>query len=135
MRHLFARFARKVANAIGSPFAFVLAFIAVVGWAVSGPLFGFSDTWQLVINTSTTIITFLVVFLIQSTQNKDSKAVHLKLDELIYVMEKARNRLIDAEELSDQELCELEEEFRNLREERDADRKRAHEAAASRTHG
>lgn len=112
---LFSRVARKVAEKIGSPAAFLVAATGVVVWAASGPLFGFSETWQLVINTSTTIITFLVVFLIQATQNRDSKAVHLKLDELIYVMSQARNRLIDAEELTDAELDELEEEFRQLR--------------------
>ena len=103
----FARFARAVAAAMGSPHAFVIALLAVVLWAAVGPLFGFSSEWQLVINTGTTIITFLVVFIIQSTQNKDAKAVHLKLDELIHVISKARNRLIDCEDLSDDELAKL----------------------------
>jgi low affinity Fe/Cu permease len=112
---VFSTFARKVAHVIGTPIAFAIALAAVVVWGLSGPLFGFSDSWQLVINTSTTIVTFLVVFLIQSTQNKDAKAVHLKLDELIHVIHKARNRLIDAEELTDAELDRLEDEFRQLR--------------------
>lgn len=114
MRQLFAKAARAVAGALGTPYAFVLALTAVIVWASLGPVLDFSDSWQLVINTSTTIITFLVVFLIQSTQNRDARAVHLKLDELIYVMSKARTKLIDAEELSDQELSELEAEFRRI---------------------
>ncbi|MEO8701011.1 MAG: low affinity iron permease family protein [Kofleriaceae bacterium] len=117
---LFSRFARRVSNAIGSPIAFVIALLSVVVWAATGPLFGFSETWQLVINTSTTIVTFLVVFMIQSTQNKDAKAVHLKLDELIHVISKARNRLIDCEEMSDEELAELDLEFQRLRDDPDA---------------
>lgn len=120
VHHQFARFARRVANAVGSPYAFGLALASVIIWAATGPMFGFSETWQLVINTSTTIVTFLVVFMIQSTQNKDAKAVHLKLDELIHVMSKARNRLIDCEELDDHELAELDLEFQSLRKEPDA---------------
>jgi len=115
MKNAFARFARAVASAMGSPHAFVLALLAVVVWAAVGPLFGFSSAWQLVINTGTTIITFLVVFIIQSTQNKDAKAVHLKLDELIHVISKARNRLIDCEDLSDEELAQLDLEFQQMR--------------------
>lgn len=115
----FARFARAVAAAMGSPHAFVIALLAVVLWAAVGPLFGFSSEWQLVINTGTTIITFLVVFIIQSTQNKDAKAVHLKLDELIHVISKARNRLIDCEDLSDDELAKLDREFQQLRKRED----------------
>ena len=114
-RDAFSRFAHRVAAAIGTPYAFVLALAAVVLWAITGPFFGFSETWQLFINTTTTIVTFLVVFMIQSTQNKDAKAVHLKLDELIHVISKARNELIDAEELTEAELDKLEEEFRQLR--------------------
>jgi low affinity Fe/Cu permease len=111
----FAKLARAVASAMGSPHAFVLALLAVVVWAAVGPLFDFSSQWQLVINTGTTIITFLVVFIIQSTQNKDAKAVHLKLDELIHVIDKARNRLIDCEDLPDDELAKLDREFQELR--------------------
>ena len=119
IKNAFARFARAVASAMGSPHAFVIALLAVVLWAAVGPLFGFSSEWQLVINTGTTIITFLVVFIIQSTQNKDAKAVHLKLDELIHVMAKARNRLIDCEDLSDDELAKLDREFQQLRKRED----------------
>lgn len=99
---------------MGSPVAFVLAVAIIVAWALSGPLFGFSDTWQLVINTGTTIITFLMVFLIQNTQNRDAKAVHLKLDELLKGVEGARTRLVDLEDLSDEDLSQLQEEFKRL---------------------
>jgi low affinity Fe/Cu permease len=131
----FSTFARKVAHAIGTPTAFVIATGAVVLWAITGPLFGFSDTWQLVINTSTTIVTFLVVFLIQSTQNKDSKAIHLKLDELIHAIHGARNKLIDAEELPDAELEKLEAEFRLLHAASDGNRMQGHQKARTRSHG
>jgi low affinity Fe/Cu permease len=116
MKNLFARFSRTIANAIGTPYAFTGALLVVLLWAISGPLFGFSDTWQLVINTVTTVGTFLVVFLIQATQNRDSKAIHLKLDELIHVISKAREQLIDAEDLSEEELAQLDREFKRLRE-------------------
>ena len=128
---LFRRFAKATAAGIGSPIAFVLAFLIVVGWAVSGPFFGFSETWQLVINTGTTIITFLVVFMIQNTQNRDSKAVHLKLDELIRVMEKARNELVDIEDKADEELDKFQEEFRHLEEIKDPEIKKRREATAT----
>jgi len=111
----FRRVAKRIACAIGSPYAFVIALGGVTLWALLGPVFGFSDTWQLVINTSTTIITFLVVFMIQNTQNRDSKALHLKLDELIRSIESARNGLIDSEDLADAELERLEKEFAKLR--------------------
>lgn len=120
MRSAFSHFARRVASFIGTPQAFALALSAVIIWAALGPVCGFSEDWQLVINTGTTIITFLVVFLIQTTQNRDAKAVHLKLDELIHAMSHARNKLIDAEDLTDEELDSLEAEFRRLREERDS---------------
>jgi low affinity Fe/Cu permease len=100
---------------VGSPWIFVLAVLLIVGWALSGPLFGYSDTWQLVINTTTTIVTFLMVFLIQNTQNRDSEAIHLKLDELIRAVHSARTRLVDLEDLSDEELQGLHEEFHELR--------------------
>ena len=115
MRSGFSKLARHVANAFGTPYAFVAALAIVIIWAALGPAAGFSSTWQLVINTGTTIVTFLVVFLIQSTQNRDAKAVHLKLDELIFVISKARNRLIDCEDLTDEELEELDQEFQKLR--------------------
>ena len=115
MSEFFRLAAKKIAAAIGSPYAFAIAVTGVVLWAVLGPVFGFSDTWQLVINTSTTIVTFLVVFMIQNTQNRDSKALHLKLDELIRATKTARNGLIDSEDLSDAELERLEQEFAKLR--------------------
>jgi low affinity Fe/Cu permease len=90
--------------------------VAVFVWGITGPLFGFSDTWQLAINTTTTIVTFLMVFLLQNTQNRDAKAVHLKLDELIRVSKRARNTLVDLEDLSESEIHALELEFRRLRE-------------------
>jgi low affinity Fe/Cu permease len=99
----FTRFANGVAHAAGRPVAFVLCCLAIVVWASSGPLFGFSDTWQLVINTGTTIVTFLMVFLIQNTQNRDGAAIQAKLDELIRVSE-ARNRFIGIEHLTDEEV-------------------------------
>jgi low affinity Fe/Cu permease len=114
MNDLFHRIAVKVSTAVGKPWVFFLAVTAIIVWAVSGPLFGFSDTWQLVINTTTTIITFLMVFLIQNTQNRDAKAMHLKLDELIKAIRGARNRLVDLEEMTDDQLDELHGEFRKL---------------------
>lgn len=100
----FTRFAKEIAYLAGRPVTFILAVTVIIVWAVLGPLFGFSDTWQLVINTSTTIITFLMVFLIQNTQNRDSTAVQLKLDELICAIKEADNRFLDVEELDDKEL-------------------------------
>ncbi len=110
----FHRFARFSARATGHPFAFGLAAGIIVAWAVTGPLFGFSDTWQLVINTGTTIVTFLMVFLIQNTQNRDSEAMHLKLDELIRAMKTTHNALLDIEELSESELDELKSNYAKL---------------------
>ncbi len=110
----FHLFAHKTSTAVGSPVAAVLAMTSIVIWAATGPLFGFSDTWQLVINTSTTIVTFLMVFLIQNTQNRDAQVVQLKLDELIRAIKEARNSLIDLEEMSEEELRALEAEFRKL---------------------
>jgi len=100
----FDRFSKKVTEITGRPAAFITAFIIVIVWAVSGPIFGFSDTWQLVINTGTTIITFLMVFVIQQSQNKDTMALHLKLNELIAATKTASNRLIDSEDLTEEEL-------------------------------
>jgi low affinity Fe/Cu permease len=116
----FNNFAKHSAAVVGSPWAFVLAVIIVMTWVVTGPHFAYSDTWQLVINTGTTIVTFLMVFLIQNTQNRDAKAVHLKLDELIYGVRGARNSLIDLENLSDQELEVLQQQFERLRKKGDA---------------
>jgi low affinity Fe/Cu permease len=115
VRDFFRRFAHQVSLAVGSAWAFSLAVAAVLLWAVTGPLFGYSDTWQLTINTGTTVITFLVVFVIQNTQNRDARAVHLKLDELIRASKGARNRLVELEELSDEELDGLHREFHELR--------------------
>ena len=97
----------KVTKATGSPIAFIIALTIVIIWAVTGPIFGFSDTWQLVINTGTTIVTFLMVFIIQQSQNKDTIAIQLKLNELIACSEKASNRLIDIEDLTEEELDKI----------------------------
>jgi len=114
MRELFRKFAQTTSQAVGSSWAFILAFLIIVVWAATGPLFRYSDTWQLVINTSTTIITFLMVFLIQNTQNRDAKAIHLKLDELIKGVEGARTGLVNLEQLSDADLERLQKEFERL---------------------
>ena len=116
MNDFFRKFANKTSEIVGSPWAFITAVVIILAWAVSGPIFGFSDTWQLVINTGTTIITFLMVFLIQNTQNRDAKAIHLKLDELLRAISDARTSLVDLEDLSDEELKRLQEEFKHLRE-------------------
>jgi low affinity Fe/Cu permease len=114
MNEFFRRFAHWAAGTVGSPFAFLLGVLTVLVWALTGPAFHYSDTWQLVINTGTTIVTFLMVFLIQNTQNRDAKAMHLKLDELIRAVASARNRLVHLEDLSDADLATLEEEFKKL---------------------
>lgn len=114
MNELFRRFSVIVSAAMGTPLAFALATLVILAWAVTGPLFGFSDTWQLAVNTLTTVVTFLMVFLIQNTQNRDSKAIHLKLDELIRSVHGARNRLVNLESLSDEELELLQREFEKL---------------------
>ena len=112
---MFRKLAARISNVAGSANAFLLALLIVILWAGTGPLFGFSDTWQLVINTSTTIVTFLMVFLIQNMQNRDSKAMQLKLDELIRATT-ARDAFVDLEDLSDEELAELDKEFQAIRE-------------------
>ena len=114
MNLLFTRVANGIATASGQPLAFLLALTTILVWAVTGPLFHWSDTWQLVINTGTTIVTFLMVFLIQNTQNRDAKAIHLKLDELIRAGSHARNELLELEKLSDAELERLQDEFHRL---------------------
>jgi low affinity Fe/Cu permease len=115
IRDSFRHFARKSSAVLGTAWAFIGALIIIAVWGLTGPVFHFSDTWQLIINTGTTIVTFLMVFLIQNTQNRDAKAMHLKLDELIRAIEGARNRLVDLENLSDEELKQLEEQFARLR--------------------
>ena len=115
-KNAFSRFSKWTARAAGHPVAFVAACLIIVAWLVTGPLFHFSDTWQLVINTATTIVTFLMVFLIQNTQNRDSEAMHLKLDELIRATERAHNALLDLEELSQEELDEILSRYEQLAE-------------------
>jgi len=115
MKDWFHIFANRMSQAAGSPIAFFSAVIIILGWAVVGPAFGFSDTWQLVINTGTTIITFLIVFLIQNTQNRDARAMQLKLDELIKAVKGARTQLVDLEEMSEEDLAKLQAEFKALR--------------------
>jgi low affinity Fe/Cu permease len=111
----FAHAARVAANALGSPYAFAIAVITVLAWALTGPYFGYSEVWQLVINTGTTIVTFLMIFLVQNTQNRDARALHLKLDELIRSIHAARNKLIDLEDCTDEELDHIQREFERLR--------------------
>jgi low affinity Fe/Cu permease len=112
----FTRFTKRTAHATGQPLTFALAVLIIAVWAISGPLFHFSDTWQLVVNTGTTIITFLMVFLIQSTQNRDAQAVHIKLDELLRVSPGAHNVLMDLEELEEHELERLRAVYEKLAE-------------------
>jgi low affinity Fe/Cu permease len=112
---VFRVFAHRASIVVGTAWAFAIAILIIVLWGLTGPHFHYSDTWQLIINTGTTIVTFLMVFVIQNTQNRDAKAIHLKLDELIRAMRGARNKLVDLEELSDDELKKLEEEFQRLR--------------------
>jgi len=111
----FGTVARSASHALGSGWAFAAACAVVLGWAVAGPLFHYSEVWQLVINTGTTIVTFLMVFLIQNTQNHDARAIHLKLDELIRSINAARNRLIDLENCTDEELDQVQREFETLK--------------------
>ena len=114
MREAFRIFASRAAEWVGTPGAFVLGLGLIVLWALTGPLFGYSDTWQLVVNTATTIVTFLMVFLIQSTQNRDTRAIHLKLDELIRGVKGARTAMVALENSTDEELAELQAEFDRL---------------------
>ena len=111
----FARFSVHCSRGLGSRWAFIAAIAAIALWALTGPLFHYSDTWQLVINTGTTIITFLMVFIIQNAQNRDARAIHLKLNELIHAIDKAKNRMIDVESLSDCELEELSKTYEKIR--------------------
>jgi low affinity Fe/Cu permease len=118
----FRVFAQRASVLLGSAWAFCGAVLVIVVWLVTGPTFHFSDTWQLIINTATTVVTFLMVFLIQNTQNRDAKAMHLKLDELIRALKGARNQLVDLENLSDDDLKKLEEQFRRLRKQAEGSR-------------
>src|SRR5436190_8688863 len=113
--------ARRSSTLLGSAWAFAGALLVILVWILTGPTFHFSDTWQLIINTATTVITFLMVFLIQNTQNRDAKAVHLKLDEVIRALKGARNQLVDLENLSDEDLKKLEKQFQRLRQKAERD--------------
>jgi low affinity Fe/Cu permease len=113
----FQTFATKTSQIVGSKWAFTIATLAIVLWAATGPLFHYSDTWQLVINTATSVLTFLVVFLIQNTQNRDARALHLKLDEVIHAIGKAHNEMIQIETLSDKDLEDLAAHFKRIRRE------------------
>ncbi len=114
LKHLFTVFAKWASRATGAPLTFVLAVAVIVVWAVTGPVFGYSDTWQLIINTGTTIVTFLMVFLIQNTQNRDTAAMHIKLDELIRAIDGAHNALLDLEEMEDKDLDLMRKDYEKL---------------------
>jgi low affinity Fe/Cu permease len=131
MREAFRRFAHWFSDRMGSPWAFLIAVVVIVAWAVSGPWFGYSDSWQLIINTGTTIATFLMVFIIQNTQNRDAKAIHLKLDELLRGVRGARTSLVHLEQWSDEEIAELEEQFERLRSRMPRHARRAEATAAA----
>jgi low affinity Fe/Cu permease len=124
MKGIFRKLAYKTAEAVGSAPAFLIALLIIVVWAVSGPIFNYSDTWQLIINTGTTIVTFLVVFLIQHTQNRDAKILQLKLDELIRAVSAARTKLVGLEDLPDEEIDRLQKEFQRLAKVREEKRKK-----------
>ncbi|HEY6154926.1 MAG TPA: low affinity iron permease family protein [Candidatus Udaeobacter sp.] len=128
----FRDFAHRSSTLLGSAWAFCVAVLVIIVWLVTGPAFHFSDTWQLIINTATTVITFLMVFLIQNTQNRDAKAVHLKLDELIRAVKGARNQLVDLESMSDEDLKKLEDQFRRLRKQAEHSGTRSDNGAKSR---
>ena len=115
MNEIFRRFAHQSSQILGSAWAFIAAVLVIVVWGLTGPIFGFSNTWQLVINTGTTVVTFLMVFLIQNTQNRDAKSLHLKLDELIRGVQGARTGLVGLEELTDSELDDLQQQFERIR--------------------
>jgi low affinity Fe/Cu permease len=122
MQALFRKMSHKTSEWMGSSWSFMLAVAVIVVWAVTGPIFHYSDSWQLIINTGTTIITFLMVFLIQNTQNREAVATQIKLDELIRAVKGARTRLVHLEECTDEELLELQEEFKKLHERLDRHR-------------
>ncbi len=131
VRDVFRVFARVTSSVLGSAWAFVIAIFIIAIWAATGPTFHYSDTWQLIINTGTTIVTFLMVFLIQNTQNRDATAIHLKLDELIKGVGGARTHLVNLEELSDEELGTLQEEFKRLRTKHQEDAEREDVSASA----
>src|SRR5579863_5094466 len=116
LRDIFRLYANRIADKVGSPGAFALGLMVVIIWAVTGPLYHYSDTWQLVINTGTSVVTFLMVFLIQNTQNRDAQAMQLKLNELIRAVSTARNMMVDLENCSEEEIREIREEFAGIRE-------------------
>lgn len=116
MNEIFRKIAHRASLLVGSPIAFAFAVMVVLVWSITGPYFGYSDTWQLVINTGTTILTFLMVFLVQNTQNRDGRAMQLKLDELIRSHKSSRNQLLDLENLSDAEMERIHEQFQKIRE-------------------
>jgi low affinity Fe/Cu permease len=129
----FRGFAQRASIVLGSAWAFCGAVLVIVVWLVTGPTFHFSDTWQLIINTATTVVTFLMVFLIQNTQNRDAKAMHLKLDELIRALKGARNQLVDVENLSDENLRKLEEQFQRLRKQADRNGARSEKSESAKS--
>ena len=135
MRDSFRVFARQSSIILGSAWAFAGAVFVIAVWSLTGPTFHFSDTWQLIINTATTVITFLMVFLIQNTQNRDAKAVHLKLDEIIRAVKGARNELVDLEELSDEDLKKLEKQFQRIRRKAEHDGNHRHGVAPTESRG
>lgn len=116
LRDAFSSFSTGSANLLGTPWMFVANVILILVWLFAGPFFNYSDTWQLVVNTATTVFTYLAVFLIQNTQNRDAKAVHLKLDELISSLEGARNQFVDLQNLSEEDMAKIEQQFKELRE-------------------
>src|SRR5438270_11633886 len=128
---VFRVFARRSSAVLGSAWAFAVAILIIVVWGVTGPTFHFSDTWQLIINTGTTIVTFLMVFLIQNTQNRDAKAVHLKLDEIIRAIKGARNELVDLETLYDDDLAKLEQQFQRVRTKAEQDGHHSHQKSST----
>jgi low affinity Fe/Cu permease len=125
MKDLFRTTAHWTSDKVGSPLAFAAAVLVILAWGITGPLFDYSDTWQLIINTATTILTFLMVFLIQNTQNRDARAIHLKLDELIRAIDPARDDLIDVEDVTEDEIAYLQEEFKAFRKSKIEEIKRA----------
>ena len=132
-QYAFRIFAHQASIVLGSAWVFVGAVLIILVWVLAGPTFHFSDTWQLIINTATTVITFLMVFLIQNTQNRDTKAIHLKLDEMIRALKGARNQLVDLEDLSDEDLKKLEEQFQRLRKKAERNGTRSHKTESAKS--